>query len=322
MGGCTHCGSSFSHWKPPHVSHLAFTLAEVRAARDNEKLKSDREMNRENQLAYLEYFFGRSDQLPIFEGRNDLFVEQESLEHFDDNVGQVADVNLEDFLSRLFGDKYGAGVISSENLRSADSLPAVVKQEKVIEKVDPEPEVTSNPVIPLDDLLMTIFGPRYGTGELSPVRLRPITDFENLTQSTPEVKLQAHTRHESPIPPSADPGQCLLALFGEMYGSGNVDTSHLRSKDDLPEVLTVPVPVVETQPSEETSTESPACVSLSERLIHVFGDQYGTGQLDTSKLRSADELTLVTHEVQKLPEIRQRSPSPVRVGFYHKSNPQ
>ena len=86
------------------------------------------------------------------------------------------EIGLEDFLIRLFGDKYGAGVISSDNLRPAESLPPVIKREPkahVIERqVSDEPE---QPAIPLDDLLVTIFGPRYGMGQLSSVNLRDIS---------------------------------------------------------------------------------------------------------------------------------------------------
>lgn len=269
----------------------------------------ERRVRRENQEKYLEYFFGRSSIRPQIE-RNDL--DDESYEQIETMVETEADspafdkIGLEDFLIRLFGEKYGAGVISSDNLRSADTLPPVTRVEVPIVEEVAQVVDEPRPVVPLDDLLVTIFGPRYGTGLLSPVKLRDISEF-NLTQCQEKELINEPTRIDSPLPTSFDSKDFLSQLFGGKYGSGDVETGNLRSIDDLQLHTAEHAPDNTGSPLHDTRTDFPLpCAKDSKTLLEaIFGSLYGTGTIDRSQLRSVDQIPHVSFN-----ETKPREPTP------------
>ena len=269
----------------------------------------ERRVRRENQEKYLEYFFGRSSIRPQIE-RNDL--DDDSYEQIETMVETEADsptfdkIGLEDFLIRLFGEKYGAGVISSDNLRSADSLPPVTRVEvPIVEEVAQVDDEPPRPVVPLDDLLVTIFGPRYGTGQFSPVKLREISEF-TLIQSQSHEPANDPPKADSPLPSSIDSNEFLAKLFGEKYGSGDLETANLRSIEDLQ--INAP-DNTECSQLQDTRIDSPLpCAKDSSTLLEaIFGSLYGTGSLDRSQLRSADEIPKVSFNETK---PREATPEP------------
>ena len=203
---------------------------------------------------------------------------------------------------RLFGDKYGAGVISNEKIRPKDSLPPVIKHEK-LEKIEQVVvEEVEQPVIPLEDLLVTIFGPRYGMGQLSPVNLREISEFDLVQSVVKEEKAPTPPpRSFSPLPTSVDTNEFLCRLFGENYGTRILDVTMLRSKDQLP----VFSPSETKREAPRTPTPMPT-LNSTELLQCIFGEGFGTGQIDTSKLRSIDDLPNLTQE----PTQTTHQPSP------------
>ena len=174
---------------------------------------------------------------------------------------QSEPLNLDDFLQALFGSQYGSGEMSREKLRSADDLPKVeVRAKPTNQNPEPakrvEPEII-RPAIPVEKLLSTIFGDRYGSGEVSRDNLRDMSDFEivmaNLAKETsaPAAAKAAkpEPRAEEPLRESVEVGAFLGSLFGANYGTGEIDKSRLRSVDDLP-VIDL------SQPSKPTAVKS------------------------------------------------------------------
>ena len=156
-------------------------------------------MNLVHKQAFLDYYFGRTDIPPDLpepprNPRQAAAPQQFTLdgEIYGKSTSQSEPLNLDDFLQALFGSQYGSGEMSRAKLRSADDLPKVdvrtkpTNQKLEIKKVEPE---VIRPAIPVEKLLSTIFGDRYGSGEVSRDNLRDMSDFEivmaNIKKDTP-----------------------------------------------------------------------------------------------------------------------------------------
>ena len=265
--------------------------------------------------AFLDYYFGRTDIPPDLPEppRNPRQMQPQQFTLDGEIYGskssqpnvQSEPLNLDDFLQALFGSQYGTGEMSREKLRSADDLPKVeVRAKPTNQKPEPakrvEPEII-RPAIPVEKLLSTIFGDRYGSGEVSHDNLRDMSDFEIVMailakESAAPAAAKAgkpEPRVKEPLRESVEVGAFLGSLFAANYGTGKIDKSRLRSVDDLP-VIDLSQPskptTVKSEPPPPPQKES---VEMGEFLSGLFGTSYGSGSIDQSKLRSLEDLPTI-----------------------------
>ena len=110
----------------------------------------------------------------------------------------------------------------------------------------------------------------------------------------------------------------LVGIFGSKYGTGDVATEQLRSKDDLPKIepkIAQPKLESKPKPAAPVSAPEPVSVSASVFLAGLFGEKYGTGQVEKTKLRSKADLPEVSFsnlsvEPKKTQPV-QAAPAPV-----------
>ena len=213
-------------------------------------------------------------------------------------------------LSNLFGSKYGTCEIDRSTLRSIDDLPEIVAAPTATAPSAPKPAAVQSESVKIPEsvevgeFLKSLFGEKYGSGEIATEQLRskddlPVIEF---------VKAPAQAAPKAPVAPKepeiirekVEATVLLTGLFGSGFGSGSVDQSKLRSKDDLPSIedvkaamsaVSTPAAVSKTVAEPVHDDKSP--VEMTEFLSGLFGANYGSGDIDQSKLRSLSELPTI-----------------------------
>ena len=125
------------------------------------------------------------------------------------------------------------------------------------------------------------------------LQLRSSEDLPKFETSTEVVPQETTFTNPEIVLEPVEVSDFLQMLFGSQYGSQVIDTSKLRSADDLPKIedkqpVSEPEPLVEAEPMRQ--------VEATEFLGMLFGAQYGTKAIDTSNLRSVDHLPAVVSE--------------------------